>query len=136
MVTDIKNVSGIKQIHIPAHQFIDHEIIISPKKVATSSHIVTYVNRNDRSYVWYTVKMVILSPPPEDMISLSTQVRNAIASDIKIYNPLDIAAEFNVKIEGFGLSGIEKFNIEPKIEKTYTITFAPGNNFQHFKTIL
>ncbi|KAJ3219077.1 Cilia- and flagella-associated protein 47 [Dinochytrium kinnereticum] len=125
IVTDIPNVNCIRRVFVPSNQSIDHPIEIHPKKSGQSTHLVTFVNRTDHSYTWYTVRMVVKPPPCEETIRLSTTVRKAVAVEIPIQNPLDSAVVFDVKFTGEGLVGPAKVGAEAKGETIYVLSYAP-----------
>ena len=56
-------------------------------------------------YIWYTVLLNTESPKATDTIELSTQIRQALAFDINLQNPLDTQVIFEVIINGEGLIG-------------------------------
>ncbi|KAJ3174886.1 Cilia- and flagella-associated protein 47, partial [Irineochytrium annulatum] len=125
VVTDIPNASGLRRIFVPAGQSVDHVLEIQAKRTATSTQLVTYVNRNDQSFVWYTVKMDVRPPPCEDTVVLATQVRKAVATELVIRNPLATPVTFTVTFEGDGLVGPDQLNVDADSEATYTLVFAP-----------
>jgi hypothetical protein len=93
--------------------------------VGLSNHAVTYVNRDDKNFVWYILSMNVIHSKPESTIQLSTVVKKAIATDLVITNPFDYPVKYDISIEGSGLMGDRELSIPEKSEKTYTFTYAP-----------
>ncbi|KAI8846345.1 hypothetical protein BC829DRAFT_267855 [Chytridium lagenaria] len=125
VVTDIPNTTCLHRLFVPSGQSVDHTLEIHAKKSGQFTQLVTYVNRSDGSYVWYTCRMVVRPPPCEETIRMTTTVRKAVAIEIPIHNPLDEAVTFDVMYTGEGLVGSHKFKVEGKSEALYAMSYAP-----------
>ncbi|KAJ3327773.1 Cilia- and flagella-associated protein 47 [Blyttiomyces sp. JEL0837] len=125
VVTDISDVNCERRIFIPSNKYVDHNIEIRAKKVGVAQQLVTYVNRNDQTYVWFTLQMVVHPPPCEEKIYLSSVVREAVATEITLCNPLDRQLIYNVIIEGEGLFGEREITLKAGEEKNYELRYAP-----------
>ncbi|KAJ3096695.1 Cilia- and flagella-associated protein 47 [Phlyctochytrium planicorne] len=127
VITDIPNSSFSRKVHISARSSTTHVVEIHPKRSGQFTYLLTYVNRIDQSYVWYTVRLTVLPPKAEDNIKLSTVVRRGIVVEIPIANPLERPVDFEVKLEGRGLTGEGKISVLGKAEATYFLTYTPVN---------
>ncbi|KAJ3410473.1 Cilia- and flagella-associated protein 47 [Chytridiales sp. JEL 0842] len=125
VVTDINIAGGSRKFLVAANQFVDHELQIQPKKVGTSTQLIAFINKNDQSYIWYTLKMLVRPPPAEDVIKLSTVVRKAIAAELKLTNPLETPVVFIVDVEGEGLFGDRQIEVPANQSVNYILSYAP-----------
>jgi len=65
------------------------------------------------------------SPGPEDTLEIETVARQAVSLEIMLKNPLSKSVVFDVMLNGNGLIGDSKFEIEPQSEKSYTLLYSP-----------
>jgi len=66
-----------------------------------------------------------LPPKPQQVLTLTCEVRKAVAVDIQLVNPLDDVVVFDVALNGDGLLGEAEFVLAPKETATYELVFSP-----------
>merc|ERR1719433_1449715 len=76
-------------------------------------------------FTWYTVELVTDPPKPQQSLTLTCEVRRAVAVDIQLVNPLDDVIVFEVALDGDGLLGEAEFVLAPKETATYELVFSP-----------
>lgn len=90
----------------------------------TYSGSISFVAPNHR-YVWYTVQVSASRPPAEGVVQIDAEVRQAVAAEIGISNPLSEPVEFEVRLEGDGLLGDPFLMLGPKETATYELIYSP-----------
>jgi len=66
-----------------------------------------------------------LPPKPQQVLTLTCVVRQAVAVDIQLVNPLDDVVVFEVSLNGDGLLGEAEFVLAPNETATYELVFSP-----------
>ncbi|KAJ3113168.1 Cilia- and flagella-associated protein 47, partial [Phlyctochytrium bullatum] len=125
VVTDIPFSTFTPKVSVAAGQTEEHVLEITPRRSGIFKYLVTYINRADQSYIWFTVHMAVRPPPSEDTLKLSTTVRKAVAVEVPIANPLGVDATFDVSYVGDGLSGPQTITVKAKSEALYSLSYAP-----------
>lgn len=80
---------------------------------------------NSGHFTWYTCELQTLPPKPQQTLQLTCVVRQAVAVDIQLVNPLDDVVVFEVALNGDGLLGEAEFVLAPKETATYELVFSP-----------
>eukprot|EP00842_Homolaphlyctis_polyrhiza_P003819 jgi/Hompol1/4438/HPOL_001780-RA len=125
METDLPFVvKAERSITVAAGSVGEYTIEFVPKCSGTFMRSITFVNRADDSYVWFTVQ--VRRPPPSQAIQLSSAIRKAVGVEIALSNPLPKAVEYSVHIEGNGLQGEQSVKLGPFEETVYNIVYAPS----------
>jgi hypothetical protein len=141
---DVNYSEGAKSIKIAAGRSASYLLTISPKNSGIYSQNLTFINKLDGSFLWYSVEvnlsfllfvdhfadileqLNVTRPNPEDTITLKTTVRKPEEVRIPLYNPTQEEIEFKVTKEGPDLSGPDTIALKPGDEKIYTLLFCPG----------
>eukprot|EP00899_Mesostigma_viride_P006782 jgi/Mesvir1/16104/Mv08394-RA.5 len=76
-------------------------------------------------YVWYAVEMSVPPPPAEATLQVASTVREEVAVEIQLVNPLEEAVAFDVEIEGSCLSGPTTFLLGARASRAYELSFLP-----------
>merc|ERR1719199_2469109 len=84
-----------------------------------------FKDKETKHYTWYTVELQTLPPKPQQTLALTCVVRQAVAVDIQLVNPLDDVVVFEVALNGDGLLGEAEFVLAPKETATYELVFSP-----------
>merc|ERR1719199_1065387 len=84
-----------------------------------------FKDKETKHYTWYTVELQTLPPKPQQTLALTCVVRQAVAVDIQLVNPLDDVVVFEVALNGEGLLGEAEFVLAPKETATYELVFSP-----------
>ena len=71
------------------------------------------------------MELQTLPPKPQQQLTLTCVVRQAVAVDIQLVNPLDDVVVFEVALTGDGLLGEAEFVLAPKETATYELVFSP-----------
>ena len=79
--------------------------------------------------------MNVKKPLPERAIQISAVLREVVAIEINLKNPLNQMIQFTVNIIGDGLFGEEYIVLDPLEIKTYTLHFSPTKIGQHTGSI-
>ncbi|KAI9205277.1 uncharacterized protein BJ171DRAFT_615867 [Polychytrium aggregatum] len=141
VVTDIPHASGDAVIFVPAGQTVEYKLSIVTRNSGEFTKSITFTNKNDGSFVWYTVqvgrsaqrvasdteytRLSIKPPNHEGTIKIASPVRTAVAAEIPLANPLDEEIEYQVAISGVGLRGEPTVRVGPKCQITYSLIYAP-----------
>ncbi|KAJ3408159.1 Cilia- and flagella-associated protein 47 [Chytriomyces hyalinus] len=125
IVTDLPNPTHDSSLFISANSTVDCVITFRHVKVGASVKIVTFVNRSDQTYSWFILGVNVIPPPSLETIVLSTFVRQALATDIILTNPLDRPVCYEVQMEGEGILAPDRVMIDANAETAYTFTYAP-----------
>lgn len=80
---------------------------------------------NTGHFSWYTVEIQTGPSAPQQCLTLTCVVRQAIAVDIQLVNPLDDVIVFDVNLSGDGLLGEPEFVLAPRETATYELVFSP-----------
>jgi hypothetical protein len=122
--SDIPHVKGASTLTVGPGDVREYQLTIAPQLGGTYSGSLSFVAPNGDA-VWFTVEIQAEAPPAEDTLSLEAGVRNAVALEIRLANPLDEPVDFEVMLEGEGLVGDPIFLLGPKETACYELLYAP-----------
>ena len=77
-------------------------------------------------YCWFAIEAQVESPEPESVLDISAVVREAVAVEIALKNPLvDELITFDIELRGPGLSGDSNLMLEAGASATYAFVYSP-----------
>jgi hypothetical protein len=79
----------------------------------------------EERFVWYMVEIKVEEPEPEQILSLETFCRKALAVEITVVNPISETTVFEVIINGDGLLGESVFHVGGKEVGKYELLYSP-----------
>lgn len=123
--SDLVHISGPSSITIESKGEGDYELTFQPLQAGSVIGCIMFRDTQTGHYSWYTVELVTLPPKPQQMLKLTCVVRQAVAVDIQLVNPLDDVVVFDVALNGEGLLGEAEFVLAPKETATYELVFSP-----------
>mmetsp|Transcript_76352 Transcript_76352/g.221693 ORF Transcript_76352/g.221693 Transcript_76352/m.221693 type:complete len:2886 (+) Transcript_76352:129-8786(+) len=123
--SDLVHISGPSSITIEGRGKGDYELTFQPLQAGSVIGCIMFRDVQTGHYSWYTVELVTLPPKPQQMLTLTCVVRQAVAVDIQLVNPLDDVVVFDVALNGEGLLGEAEFVLAPKETATYELVFSP-----------
>jgi hypothetical protein len=122
--TDLINSSGAKSITIKGGKKAKYTLKVTPVLSGQYTGSITFYESED-VYIWYTVLLNTESPKSTDTIELTTTIRQAVAFDIELSNPLTESVTFEVIINGEGLIGEPSFFVQAQTNSVYELVFSP-----------
>jgi len=123
--SDLVHISGPSSVQIEGKGKGEYELTFQPLKAGKVVGCIMFRDVGTEHYSWYTVELVTLPPKPQQMLALTCVVRQAVAVDIQLVNPLDDVVVFDVDLKGEGLLGEAEFVLAPKETATYELVFSP-----------
>ncbi|XP_077338680.1 cilia- and flagella-associated protein 47 [Lithobates pipiens] len=75
--------------------------------------------------VWFSVQINSMPSPPEQIIDVTCPVLKTVGINIPITNPTMDVLNFHVLVDGDGVTGDEKFTLQPKETFPYVAKFSP-----------
>jgi hypothetical protein len=122
--SDLASVSGASTMYVDSEAVGKYALSICPQLGGSYTGSVTFTTP-DGEYIWYTVEIQATSPEPEKELRVSSAVRQAVAVEISLANPVDEQVEFDVALEGAGLLGDDTFTLQPGQDGTYELLYSP-----------
>eukprot|EP00931_Biecheleriopsis_adriatica_P036216 TRINITY_DN2086_c0_g1_i7.p1 TRINITY_DN2086_c0_g1~~TRINITY_DN2086_c0_g1_i7.p1 ORF type:complete len:2928 (-),score=554.29 TRINITY_DN2086_c0_g1_i7:9-8792(-) len=123
--SDLVHISGPSSIQVEGRGVGDYELVFQPLQAGQVTGCIMFRDTLTGHFTWYTVELMTLPPKPQQMLSLTCVVRQAVAVDIQLVNPLDDVVVFEVALNGEGLLGEAEFVLAPKETATYELVFSP-----------
>lgn len=123
--TDLAMFSGADSITVPAKGEAEYSLYVSTQQGGNFTGSVTFTDTATNKYMWYTVEVNSTRPPPEQALSISSTVRQAVQVDIHVENPLDEPVDFEVIHDGSGLLGDPLLMLAPQEVRVYQLIYSP-----------
>jgi hypothetical protein len=123
--SDLVHISGASGVQVQGKDTAEYELAFQPLQAGQVTGCIMFRDTNSGHFTWYTVEMHTDPPKPQQSLTLTCEVRRAVAVDIKLVNPLDDVIVFDVALNGDGLLGEAEFVLAPKETATYELVFSP-----------
>jgi len=123
--SDLLHISGESHVEVDARKTCDYVLTIQPLQAGQVTGNILFRDTQSGHFTWYTVEVITAPPQPQQKIELKCAVRDAIAVDINLVNPMDDVVVFDVSLTGEGLLGDSEFVLAPKESATYELVFSP-----------
>merc|ERR1719440_741626 len=123
--SDLVHISGPSTISVPGKDSGEYELTFQPLQAGNVTGCIMFRDNQTGHFTWYTVELMTLPPKPQQVLSLTCVVRQAVAVDIQLVNPLDDVVVFDVSLNGDGLLGEAEFVLAPNETATYELVFSP-----------
>jgi len=123
--SDLVHISGPSSLQVEGRGSNEYELVFQPLQAGQVTGCIMFRDTHTGHFTWYTVELMTLPPKPQQMLSLTCVVRQAVAVDIQLVNPLDDVVVFEVALNGEGLLGEAEFVLAPKETATYELVFSP-----------
>jgi len=122
--SDLPHISGAKSFLVKSRQTGEYELSITPQMGGVMNGSITFTDP-DGKFQWYAVEVHAEPPDPEKRLSVRAFVRKTVAIEINIQNPLNDVVEFDVDINGLGLSGDSILAVGGRQTVIYTLLYSP-----------
>ncbi|CAM9334154.1 unnamed protein product [Discosporangium mesarthrocarpum] len=122
--SDLPGVSGEPTILVPAKGEAEYSLSLCPQFSGVFTGSLTFTGPAG-AVTWFTVEVQTSNPLEEDVVAITTVLRQAVSVEICLANPLDEDLEFQVFLEGEGLMGDATFPLGPLESATYTLYYSP-----------
>jgi len=123
--SDIMHISGPSQIMVKPGEQVDYELTFQPIQAGEVTGCVMFKDPATQHFTWYTCQVITAPPKPQQFLTLTCVVRQAVAVDIQLINPLDDVVSFEVILNGEGLLGQPSFVLAPREKATYELVYSP-----------
>jgi len=123
--SDLVHISGPSSVQVEGRGTAEYELTFQPLQAGQVTGCIMFRDVHTGHFTWYTVELMTLPPKPQQMLTLTCVVRQAVAVDIQLVNPLDDVVVFEVALNGEGLLGEVEFVLAPKETATYELVFSP-----------
>jgi hypothetical protein len=123
--SDLVHISGPSAITVPGKDSAEYELTFQPLQAGTVTGCIMFRDTQTGHFTWYTTELMTLPPKPQQHLPLTCVVRQAVAVDIQLVNPLDDVVVFEVSLKGDGLLGEAEFVLAPNETATYELVFSP-----------
>ena len=104
---------------------MNYELQISPKYSENSTKFIKFVNKVDKSIVWYNIDFKVNKGPAQYCLEMTAPIRKRVSVDIKIFNASNSMVDYSVKIEGQYLHGPSKVSVGASSDSNYELVFHP-----------
>ena len=101
-----------------------HYSIYAPRSGITAG-IITFTDTQTKNYVWYVVEIHVDTPPPEQVIDITTEARKCATVKIPIANPKAEPVNFTVILSDDDLFGDKTFVAAAKTTTDYSLVVSP-----------
>ncbi|CAD7936763.1 unnamed protein product [Amoebophrya sp. A120] len=123
--SDILHISGPSHVRAAPGETVGYNLSFLPLQAGNVTGCIMFRDSNSGQFSWFTVEVQTSPSKAQQSLSLSCVVRQAIAVDIQLVNPLDDVIVFDVTLVGDGLLGEPEFVLAPKETATYELVFSP-----------
>ena len=122
--TDFPFISGKRSLHVPPSGTAPYKVNINAPKSGVATGSISFTTDTGH-YVWFTLELQVARPPEIGVIDVQSVVREAVAVSISLTNPLDMAVDFNVQVQGHGLVARPWVTIPPNAKVDYELVYSP-----------
>jgi hypothetical protein len=122
--SDLPFVSGPPNVTVNKGQTVDYELTFYPTSGGLQQGSVMFVAPTGE-FTWYTLEVETKPPPAERTIAMEATVRQAVAAEISIANPLSETVHFDVNFVGEGLLGNRELVLEAKESTVFELVYSP-----------
>merc|ERR1719506_2101096 len=123
--SDLVHISGASSIQVSGKDTAEYELFFQPLQAGNVTGCIMFRDTQTGHFTWYTCELMTLPPKPQQVLTLTCVVRQAVAVDIQLVNPLDDVVVFEVSLNGDGLLGEAEFVLAPNETATYELVFSP-----------
>jgi len=123
--SDLLHICGAPTVTVDGKGAEQYELGFQPLQAGIVTGCVMFRDPGTGQYTWYTVELHVSPPKPQQALTLQCVVRQAVAMDIELTNPLDDVIVFDVRLHGEGLLGMEQFVLAPRESATYELVYSP-----------
>mmetsp|Transcript_20679 Transcript_20679/g.39293 ORF Transcript_20679/g.39293 Transcript_20679/m.39293 type:complete len:2902 (+) Transcript_20679:155-8860(+) len=123
--SDLVHISGPSTIHVQGKDQAEYELVFQPLQAGQVTGCIMFRDTQTGHFTWYTAELMTLPPKPQQVLKLTCVVRQAVAVDIQLVNPLNDLVVFEVSLNGDGLLGEAEFVLAPNETATYELVFSP-----------
>jgi hypothetical protein len=123
--SDLLHIAGAPSVTVEGNGTKQYELGFQPLQAGIVTGCVMFKDPATGHYTWYTVELHVSPPKPQQALMLACVVRQAVAMDIELVNPLDDVVVFDVRLHGDGLLGMEQFVLAPREAATYELVYSP-----------
>ncbi|KAJ4455695.1 putative flagellar associated protein [Paratrimastix pyriformis] len=113
--TDLPYVTGSPTLTVTSPT-TPYTLEVNPPRSLTATGTLMFV-APDGQYLWYSGEIRAAPPAVEQVIPIATRVRQAVAIQVTVMNPLDR--------QGRGLVGATSFALQPNEQRLYELVYAP-----------
>jgi len=122
--SDLPFISGEPDLKIGPGGSAPYTIGINAPKSGVAHGSISFTTDTGH-YVWFTLELQVARPPEVGVIDVSSTVREAVAVEISLTNPLSKAVDFSVQTRGEGLMGHGSLHLGPEETAPYELIFSP-----------
>ena len=123
--SDIPGIQNIDEVvSIQGGSTKRYELKIIPPVSGFTRGNITFTDQKSK-YQWFAVELNVLSPDPEQILEISAYLREVVAIEIDLSNPLNEEVVFDIHIHGDGLYGENEFKMEPNSSSVYLLHYSP-----------
>merc|ERR1719353_2807171 len=123
--SDLLHICGAPTVTVDGKGTEQYELGFQPLQAGIVTGCVMFKDPSTGQYTWYTVELHVAPPKPQQALTLQCVVRQAVAMDIELTNPLDDVIVSDVRLHGEGLLGMEQFVLAPRESATYELVYSP-----------
>lgn len=123
--SDLVHISGPSSLTVDYRGTADYDLVFQPLQAGQVTGCIMFKDTQTGHFSWYTVELITYPPKPQQTLTLTCVIRQAVAVDIQLVNPLDDVVVFDVALNGDGLLGEAEFVLAPKETATYELVFSP-----------
>jgi len=123
--SDLVHISGPSSVQVGGRATENYVLVFQPLQAGQVTGCIMFRDCTTGHFTWYTVELMTLPPKPQQTLTLTCVVRQAVAVDIQLVNPLDDVVVFEVALNGDGLLGEAEFFLAPNETATYELVFSP-----------
>jgi hypothetical protein len=123
--SDLVHISGPSTVQVEAKGTAEYDLTFQPLQAGQVTGCIMFRDTHTGHFSWYTVELITFPPKPQQTLTLTCVIRQAVAVDIQLVNPLDDVVVFEVALNGDGLLGEAEFVLAPKETATYELVFSP-----------
>ncbi|CAE7901735.1 Ank2, partial [Symbiodinium sp. KB8] len=87
--SDLVHISGPSSIQVDGRGTGEYELVFQPLQAGQVTGCIMFRDTHTGHFTWYTVELMTLPPKPQQQLTLTCVVRQAVAVDIQLVNPLD-----------------------------------------------
>ena len=134
--TGLTHVFGPESVTLEPNELGTYEMSFNPIHAKAETGSVTFRNLENGQFSWFVVNVTSTPPKAEGSLNLACEVRQGVAVDVTLVNPLNVPVTFSVQLRGEGLTGSSELTIRPRSSASYQLIYSPMKPISHLEGAL
>jgi hypothetical protein len=120
---------------LPNEPIRPFEFMILAQRSGLAAGTLTFTDQATRTYLWYVIEIHVDSPPPEEVIEITTVARKSATVSIPISNPKLEPSTFTIVLSDDDMFGDQQFAVPAHSSVDYKLVVSPLKSMKRYSSI-